>query len=66
MKIYYKDILTGKIRWTNPKNYEIKEVNWLGGMVRAIIAYRKSDCLIIPPWALAPQSKHLLAQEKGA
>lgn len=63
-KIFYKDIITGKIRWTRPSSYEVKEVNWLGQRVKALIAYRKSDYLIIPPWCLTPESRHLLNQNR--
>ena len=62
MKIVYKDLLTGKLRWTNPCSYEVREVQWLGQRVKAVLAYRKTDCLVIPEWAVAPQSRGLLTQ----
>jgi hypothetical protein len=63
LKIYYLDIKTGKVRWTNPQRYEVKEIDYFGTPVKAIYAYGKSDYIVIPSWALAPQSKHLLAAE---
>lgn len=60
MKIYYKDFVTGKTRWTNPKQHSVQEIQFMGRTIKAIIAYRKSDEIIIPEHALAPQSRHLL------
>lgn len=60
MKIYYKDFVTGKTRYTNPKSFQITDIQFLGKPIKAIVAYRKSDELIIPEYALAPQSRHLL------
>lgn len=67
MKIYYyKGIDSEKISFTNAKHgYEIQEVSWLGSKVKAIVAHRKSDDLIIPAWCIAPQSKYLLDGENN-
>ena len=64
MKIYYRDTVTGKTHWTNPKSHSVQKVNWLGREVIAIIAYRKNDELIIPAWCVAPESRHLLTEAK--
>lgn len=61
MKIFYRDFVTGKTKWTNPKRYEITQINLMGQLHRGIIAHRKSDYLVIPEWALVGESRLLLA-----
>jgi hypothetical protein len=64
MKIYYKDLVDGKKHYTNPKSYEITEVNFLDKKVKAIIAHRKSSDLIIPHWCVSSESLYLFRENK--
>jgi hypothetical protein len=58
MKIYYKDFVTGKRRWTAGKPVGITQ----GGIMNAkhLIVARKSDELFIPEYLL--EDKSLITQ----
>ena len=61
MKIWYKDMVTGKKHYTRAEyGYRIEEAIWLGEKVLVLEAHRKNDVLVIPEWSLLGESRKLL------
>ncbi|MCL6477074.1 MAG: hypothetical protein K6T65_01535 [Peptococcaceae bacterium] len=59
-RVYYRDLETGKKRFTTGV-VQVKKQPWLGGVpIKVVYVIRRASETIIPEWCLAPESRHLL------